>query len=255
MTFGYECRPSFWRSVRANSHLVIAGLGTASFLGIAGLALWLAMPSGERTAFADTRHDTAESQLVAMAAEPEPAARSEAQAASRGDKVTPETDSAEAQLPTLKSNNVRWKDPNAPDNPAPATSAQDSRQAVDAQAAATDATPQQGDASPLTAFAAANRAKVGGNAATAGAKPDNAATAAIPAAKPKTDPAPTTDASAANGHTVHAVTMRSGPKKGASALATVPADAAVQVISCSRWCEIVYKDKRGWVYKSFVKRD
>jgi len=257
MTFGYECRPSFWRSVRSNSHLVIAGLGTASFLGIAGLALWLAMPSGERAAFADTRQEAAESQLAAATAVTEPAAAPEAptaQAAPRGDEVTPETAAAEAQLPTLKSNNIRWNDPNAPDKPA--ASAQASRQAVDTQAAAADAKPQEeGDASPLAAFAAANRAQVGGNTAPAGAKPDTAATAAIPTAKPKIDPAPAKEASAANGRTVHAVTMRSGPKKGASAMTTVPAGTEVQVISCSQWCEIIYKDKRGWVYKTYVKRD
>ncbi len=252
MTFGYECRPSFWRSVRSNSHLVIAGLGTASFLGIAGLALWLAMPSDERAAFADTRQEAAESQLTTTAETVAPDAPTP-QAAPRGDEVTPETAAAEAQLPTLKSNNIRWKDPNAPDKPAP--QAQAARQAVDAQAGAGDARPQEeGDASPLAAFAAANRAQVGGSATTAGTKPDTAATAAIPSAKPKTDAAPAKEASA-NGRTVHAVTMRSGPKKGASAMTTVPAGTAVQVISCSQWCEIVYKDKRGWVYKSYVKRD
>jgi hypothetical protein len=27
------------------------------------------------------------------------------------------------------------------------------------------------------------------------------------------------------------------------------------VISCEKWCEIVYKGKRGFVYKSFVQQD
>jgi uncharacterized protein YraI len=38
-------------------------------------------------------------------------------------------------------------------------------------------------------------------------------------------------------------------------MTTVPAGTGVQVISCSQWCEIIYKDKRGWVYKTYVKRD
>ena len=46
--------------------------------------------------------------------------------------------------------------------------------------------------------------------------------------------------------------MRAGPKKGAAAIATVPAKTAVQVVSCEKWCQIVYNGKRGWIYKSFL---
>jgi uncharacterized protein YraI len=49
--------------------------------------------------------------------------------------------------------------------------------------------------------------------------------------------------------------MRSGPKSGASAIDTVPAKTAIEVISCEKWCEIVYEGKRGFVYKSFVQQD
>src|SRR5690606_10080650 len=117
-----------------------------------------------------------------------------------------------------------------------ASSGQTSRQAVDGEAQA-DAAPdeiepmEEGDMSSLAAFAAANRAQVGGDAGLAAAKPDSAETAAIPTARPKVEPAKDT-AGTANGHTVHAVTMRSGPKKGAAAMTTVPAQTAVQVLSC-----------------------
>ena len=54
MQFGYDARPSFWQEVKSNSHLVIAAVGTAALLGVAGTALWLAMPAGDRQAFAQT---------------------------------------------------------------------------------------------------------------------------------------------------------------------------------------------------------
>jgi len=25
------------------------------------------------------------------------------------------------------------------------------------------------------------------------------------------------------------------------------------VVSCKKWCQIVYNGKRGWVYKSYIK--
>ena len=36
---------------------------------------------------------------------------------------------------------------------------------------------------------------------------------------------------------------------------SIPAKTAVQVISCKSWCEIVYKGRRGFIYKSFVRHD
>ena len=52
MQFGYDMRPSFWQEVRSNSHLVIAAVGTAALLGVAAVALWLALPASERQAAA-----------------------------------------------------------------------------------------------------------------------------------------------------------------------------------------------------------
>lgn len=248
MTFGYECRPSFWRTVRSNSHLVIAALGTASFLGVAGLAFWLAMPSAERAAFADPAQEPAVTEATDVAAaEPVPVGTPD-------NKTAPEATTAEAEIPALKPNDIRWKAPSTAEQAASASSAQASRQAVEAEAQATAADgiepAEEGDTSSLAAFAAANRAQVGSDAGSAAAKPDSAETAAIP--KPE---ATMETAEGQNGHTVHAVTMRSGPKKGAPAMTTVPAKAAVQVLSCNQWCEIVYNGKRGWIYKSYVKRN
>lgn len=252
MTFGYECRPSFWRTVRTNSHLVIAALGTASFLGVAGLAFWLAMPSAERAAFADPAQEPAVTEATDVAAaEPEPVGGPD-------NKAAPEAATAEAEIPALKPNDIRWKAPSTAEQAAQASSAQTSRQAVEAEAQAAvadDIEPaEEGDTSSLAAFAAANRAQVGSDTGSSAAKPDDAETAAIPTAKPKPEAA-TETAGGQSGRTVHAVTMRSGPKKGAPAMTTVPAKAAVQVLSCNQWCEIVYNGKRGWIYKSYVKRN
>jgi hypothetical protein len=50
-----------------------------------------------------------------------------------------------------------------------------------------------------------------------------------------------------------AVNMRSRGADEASVITVVPANATVGVIGCKSWCEIVYKNRRGWVYKGFVK--
>ena len=95
---------------------------------------------------------------------------------------------------------------------------------------------------------------------------DGAQTAAIPAAKPQAPddqsaatedqakPTPEKASAAANGRILRAVTMRAGPKQKAAAMLTVPAKTSVQVISCKKWCEIVYNGKHGWVYNTYVKK-
>mgnify|MGYP000090616669 CR=1 FL=1 len=49
--------------------------------------------------------------------------------------------------------------------------------------------------------------------------------------------------------------LRSRPQKGAKVIGTVPAQTQVQVVECQSWCEIVVKDKRGFVWGQFVQRD
>ena len=48
------------------------------------------------------------------------------------------------------------------------------------------------------------------------------------------------------------VNMRTRPKSGASVLTVVPKAASVQLVGCKLWCEIVYKGRRGYVFKDFV---
>ncbi|TIX62555.1 MAG: SH3 domain-containing protein, partial [Mesorhizobium sp.] len=102
------------------------------------------------------------------------------------------------------------------------------------------------------------------DAAPAKDDPDGAKTAAIPAPDPQTPEAQasagddgkakTQQVSAAStGRILRAVTMRAGPKQKAAAMITVPAKTSVQVISCKKWCQIVYNGKRGWIYKTYIK--
>jgi len=50
------------------------------------------------------------------------------------------------------------------------------------------------------------------------------------------------------------VTMRASGSKNAAPVGTIPARATVELISCKSWCQVVYKGKRGWIYKGFVDR-
>lgn len=49
-----------------------------------------------------------------------------------------------------------------------------------------------------------------------------------------------------------AVNMRSGPDNEAGVLTVIPANAAVDLIGCDIWCEVVYDNRQGWVYRDFV---
>ncbi|MGN6145863.1 MAG: SH3 domain-containing protein, partial [Mesorhizobium sp.] len=213
MQFGYAARPSFWQELKANSHLVIAAVGTMALLGVAGTALWLAMPSGERPAFAESKPQV-EAAAEAPAAEQAEtvAANSKAvvtdgasvvasQVAPKADAVRA-TETAEADIAALPRNDPRWTGEGKP----PA--------AIDAKAVAV-----QKDDGAKTAFAEEDGATKGAAAAAPSTDDDEtaadshsdpdpkAATAAIPAARP--EPPSEEAGAAANGHILRAVTIRS----------------------------------------------
>jgi len=83
-------------------------------------------------------------------------------------------------------------------------------------------------------------------------------TAAVaPPPKPKAEPEKAVgsgNAPAASAIMIDGANLRAKPQKGSKVLGTVPSRSAVQVISCSSWCEIVYKGKRGYVWGDFVQR-
>jgi hypothetical protein len=51
------------------------------------------------------------------------------------------------------------------------------------------------------------------------------------------------------------VNMRAGPENDAAVITVVPAGSAVGVVSCDIWCEVVFEDRQGWVYRDFIRRD
>ncbi|TIM09398.1 MAG: SH3 domain-containing protein [Mesorhizobium sp.] len=250
MQFGYDMQPRFWRQIRSNLHLVIAAFGTAALLGVAAVALWLALPATERQAVASPEQIVSSipvktTKIVPAAAA---AARIEAaqQAASKTDAISSAVVAAKAEIAALAPNDPRWT-----------AGGQMAGQAEKADKPSTAAA--FADPAAKTKVAALI-AKV---AAPAKAATDGAPTAAIPTPKPL--PAATQKdgtqakveakqpSAADTGRILRGVTMRTGPKNSAAAIVTIPAKTSVQVMGCKKWCQIVYNGKRGWIYKSFVK--
>ncbi|CCV11800.1 SH3 domain-containing protein [Mesorhizobium sp. STM 4661] len=256
MQFGYDMRPTFWQGVRSNSHLVIAALGTAALLGVAAVALWLALPASERQAAASPEQTVPTIPVKTTKIIPAAAATAAAlpRAAGKADAVSPAVAAAEAEIPALAPNDPRWtgsKTASAAAAPSGQTAGQSEQAAEKPAVAAAFADPAaRNDAATMLAKVAAP-----GKTAT-----DGAQTAAIPTAEPQaqddSDQAKAKSrkvAAAGTGRILRAVTMRTGPKKNAAAMVTVPAKTSVQVMGCKQWCQIVYNGKRGWIYKSYIK--
>lgn len=77
--------------------------------------------------------------------------------------------------------------------------------------------------------------------------PDPAETAAVAPAKATDEPA---------GREVkikRSANLRAKPQKGGKVLGVIPAKSAVELVSCTQWCEVVFNGKRGYVYKSYIK--
>ncbi|WP_157016547.1 SH3 domain-containing protein [Mesorhizobium xinjiangense] len=51
------------------------------------------------------------------------------------------------------------------------------------------------------------------------------------------------------------VNMRAGPADEAEILMVVPANADVEAESDCNWCAVAYEDKRGFIYKSFIRHE
>jgi hypothetical protein len=250
----YDARPSVWHGIAERSHLIVAGIGSAVMLGLAGTAIWLALPS-----------DTTDQIVSPVQAAPRVASAVAAPAS--------QLDAAPA------ANTIADLKPAAEQKPAPSTAMAAADQPQPEAATPDDVEPlDQTDprwTSTAKTAAAPARAKAsegdGKPVATAYAEDDGtadkASTAAIPAAQPvpdadKTDQAAETPAAEEKvasagraGRTARAVTMRARPSSRGGVLGTVPGSADVQVVSCDQWCEIVYKGKRGFVYRSFLRNN
>lgn len=253
MQFGYNTKPSFWQKVGAHSHLVIAAVGTVALLSVAGTALWLALPSGERQAFA--RHPVA---TEAAASEQNPGPAQVAEQKPTGNPAPAAVTAKDIQAKPAATQTAEAT--SAPSKPQTAAAIQEAAKAVVvAKPAQQEAADEADDEEATTEQAYAEDGKSPAEVAlakkVAPLKQDKAATAGIPATEEPGQEAEPAKASG-NGTILRSVTMRSGPKKGAGVIATVPAKANVDVISCGKhkWCEIVYQNKRGWIYQGFLNR-
>ena len=268
LDFRYDVRPSLWHRIAERSHLIVAGVGSVAMLGLAGTAIWLALPSdsGEQiVSRVEAAPQVASADAASAPAQPaqpsEPVAEvkpvdgpkptaapaSAVQITSSAPQSDPSTASVPQpmQIEPLDPTDPRW------------ISATAGHAAVSATAAVrTEAS--QGASEP---------ASVASAYAEDDESADNAATAAIPAAKPvqdagQTDKAlekPATEKKVASagrpGRTARSVTMRAKPDDRGGVLGTVPGRADVQVVSCASWCEIVYKGKRGFVFRKFLRNN
>ncbi|TIT65971.1 MAG: SH3 domain-containing protein [Mesorhizobium sp.] len=276
MQFGYDMRPSFWQGVRSNSHLVIAAVGTAALLGVAAVALWLALPTSERQAAASPEQSIPAIPVKTTKVSPSgttvTAAAVTPQAERKSSQVSPIMAAAAGNIQALAANDPRWTGAQSkaaaaaadPDQAvAPSQIAKQPEPLPDKTAAFAQSSTDT-DATDELAKVAAPRPPANSS------NPDGAQTAGIPETQPQVPeqkPAnaqgednaakakPRKVAAAGSGRILRTVTMRSAPKKGAASMGTVPARTSVQLMGCKQWCEIVYNGKHGWVYKSYVKPD
>ncbi|TPJ41534.1 SH3 domain-containing protein [Mesorhizobium sp. B2-5-13] len=275
MQFGYDMRPSFWQGVRSNSHLVIAAVGTAALLGVAAVALWLALPTSERQAVASPEQSIPSIPVKTTKVSPSgttvTAAAVTPRVERKSSQVPPTMVAAAGNIQALAANDPRWT---GAQQKAAAAAADPDQTAAPSQVAKQ---PEPTPAKTAAAFAQSSTdtdatdelAKVAAPSPPANSSnPDGAQTAAIPETQPQVadqKPANAQDednaakakprkvAAAGSGRILRTVTMRSAPKKGATPIGSVPARTSVQLIGCKKWCEIVYNGKHGWVYKSYVK--
>ena len=151
--FGYDVRPSFWQNVQSNAHLVIAAVGTVALLGVAGVALWLALPASDRQIVASAAQivpaipvkTTKVTPVIASAAAVKVAAAP--QAAPKGDAVSAVAPARAAAIPALSPNDPRWSAAGAKVAAAPTATAP-----APSQQAATKPSDQAGNGS-AAAFA------------------------------------------------------------------------------------------------------
>ncbi len=255
----YDVRPSLWNEIAARSHLIVAGVGSVAMLGLAGTAIWLALP-------ADTGDD------ILRTVESAPRVASAAAApASADDVAKPKepaaTDAADPAVSVASGVPAKIGTPQAaaPEATIVADAEEDVEPLDSTDPRWVASAAHAAAASPAPAEPQAKKTEGGVVAAYADddSVADRAATAAIPSAKPILQDAPeaaaaeeekeVADAAGRAGRTVRAVTMRARPSSRGGVLGTVPGRADVQVVSCSQWCEIVYKGKRGFVYRSFLR--
>jgi hypothetical protein len=254
----FGARTSVWSEFAARSHLIVAAVGSVALLGLAGTAIWLALPSTAYDQVATPAQATPRVEVAAAepaAPEPAPSAAqpSAAQVSSEKTAAAPHVDTQAVQadveptpsqafalidgdeLEPLDPSDPRWVDGSAVHNPPPTAKSGD-------KAAAT-----RNSGNPAYTVAAY----------TSDDASESPLTSAIPTTKPvMTDAGETDEAMLGRpSKTVRSVTMRARPDDNGGVLGTVPGRADVQVVSCAGWCEIIYKGKRGFVFRRFLQNN
>lgn len=244
--FRHGARTPVWHEVAVRAHLIVAAVGTVALLGLAGTAIWLALPSQRPVAMAKTGPAAIKSAAVALPQLPD---EDETPAAQNADELRQNAAPAATAQPAmtalvepepLPQADPRWTGPSSK-----------SAKPVKTHSIVVDSAAQDEDGTvepiAVNAFAAQDKSST---AAISGTKP--AAGAARPS---ESDIAAADEGQTRPGQALQAVTMRAKPSSRGAVLGTIPGRADVQVVSCDSWCEIVYDGKRGFVYKRFLKND
>jgi hypothetical protein len=240
-------RISFWQSLAQRPHVVVAAVGTVALLGLSGSAIWMVLPDSSverivtRSNAAPAPLSEAPSTEVAEAATETAPARENTGSTVRQIAIG-STAAPEAEPSPLDQQDPRWHAKPAGDTAARAVARQ-----ANPSTQGTAEPAREAPASPANAFAQED----------AGA--DRAQTAAIPldvlreSAETVEEPAERQASAAGRAGTIRrAVNMRASPSSRGGVITVVPARSSVDVVSCKHWCEIVYKGRRGFVYRSFL---
>ncbi len=259
------------------SHLIVAGVGSAALVGLAGTAIWMVMPS-ETGREILSRMESAPRIASAVAA---PAPAADAEGAVPTTKARGTAPAAEAQVSDSKGDRpfsvqrpkqapavnpvLLDPEPLASSDPRWSQSAGKNVTAPSSELAAAQKIQAPVPGSDLVAaYISEEPAEEKPAKAKQAAKTDEATTvASVRPEKPSSDKPKKAAAKADDDDTKKAgesgtrvtqgVTMRAKPDNDGTALLTIPAKEQVQVVSCKGWCEIVYKGKRGYVYKKFLQ--
>ncbi|GAA4126616.1 SH3 domain-containing protein [Aminobacter aganoensis] len=225
-----KTEPASWRENAPNRGLVCGVLAMTALMSITAVSALFILPHmGQHSA------DAVQQEVQQAAAEParekittitaEPTGRKERVATSRSSILVSEASASEAPDMPLAAD-PRW-----------------------AQVVAAGAT-QPLEAMPAIPGAEKVIAKdLSETAPLALAKTDPGETSAVRALQAEIK----TSEGTRGGTVKRSVNMRAKPQKGGAVLGVIPAKTAVEVVSCTQWCEIVFNGKRGYVYKSYVQ--
>lgn len=225
-----KTEPASWRENAPNRGLVCGVLAMTALMSITAVSALFILPHmGQHSA------DAVQQEVQQAAAEParekittitaEPTGRKERVATSRSSILVSEASASEASDMPLAAD-PRW-----------------------AQVVAAGAT-QPLEAMPAIPGAEKVIAKdLSETAPLALAKTDPGETSAVKALQAEIK----TSEGTRGGTVKRSVNMRAKPQKGGAVLGVIPAKTAVEVVSCTQWCEIVFNGKRGYVYKSYVQ--